>query len=419
MLGGNKMSNLWKRLNKQNKSNYEISKETNIPEEKVKEIMEGERELPTEKVDEFTKALQEERIKRDIKMHEVYEWYKSVNIRQLREEFGYETQLELASQLGLASSTISNIECGNKEYGYTTILKLYDFFTNKLNKKIDKKLKEEPEEPNDIKKIKDWYIKTDLVKARERLGYKSQASLARAIKLSPSTISRIESKLDKNSKYFNESTLMIYYNFLNNNSNKNKAPKKVIRKYKNMSEEERQTDFEEVKKWYKGFNVKQWLYDKHWYHTDLAKALGYKSSSTITDVLNGRRTIEQSKNVLTKLYLYIKEENNIVEAEQKVINELSIEPKDNFYKYYDEDEEDIEVLDEEITIDDKVEHIINNIDEEYKKEYEEPVKTSNDIKVLEELNEDKKGTIMRLEYELEEARKQIARYEKLIDMIER
>ena len=299
------MANIWKKLNKLNKSNYEIAKETNIPEEKVEEIMKGERQVPSNMIDDFRKALA-------------------------------------------------------------------------TNNRVEKSLK--------LSQVKEWYKTTDLKQRREDLGYKSQASLSRAMNVSPSTISRIESKSEENRKYFNEDMLVKYYDFMTNDLNKVIYSNKKIKKHP----KEKYVNFEEVKEWYKNFNVKQWLYNKNWHNGDLARTLGYKSSSSITDVLNGTRTIEQSRNVLTKLYLYVKEEEK-----NKLLNKYGNEN----IEIIKDLEEDIEVLDES--------DITGNI--EY---HNEPVEPKCIIRPS-----SKEGTIIRLEQELEEAKKQIARYEKLIDMI--
>ena len=299
------MANIWKKLNKLNKSNYEIAKETNIPEEKVEEIMKGERQVPSNMIDDFRKALA-------------------------------------------------------------------------TNNRVEKSLK--------LSQVKEWYKTTDLKQRREDLGYKSQASLSRAMNVSPSTISRIESKSEENRKYFNEDMLVKYYDFMTNDLNKVIYSNKKIKKHP----KEKYVNFEEVKEWYKNFDVKQWLYNKNWHNGDLARTLGYKSSSSITDVLNGTRTIEQSRNVLTKLYLYVKEEEK-----NKLLNKYDNEN----IEIIKDLEEDIEVLDES--------DITSNI--EY---HNEPVEPKCIIRPS-----SKEGTIIRLEQELEEAKKQIARYEKLIDMI--
>lgn len=294
------MGNIWKKLNKMNKSNYEISQETNIPEEKVEEIMRGERQVPTDRVDDFRKALS-------------------------------------------------------------------------INNKAERSLK--------LAQVKQWYKETDLKEAREKLGYKSQASLARAMNLSASTMSRIEGKVEENSKYFNEDTLIRYYDFLNNELNKvietkaNKG-KKITRK--RNKQPKIYVDYEILKNWYENTDIKKWL-DIHNITTkELADAIGYNSTSTIYDAIHLKFGFDRQRKSLTRIYKFIKD----YELKDKIV-----------------EDENIEILDES-DIDDNIEYNDKSVESEC---------------IIRPSSE--KGKILRLEYELEEARKQIARYEKLIDMI--
>lgn len=349
------MSSLWKKLNKLNKSNYEISKETNIPEEKVEEIMRGERPVPTEMVDDFRKALNKDnKAEKSIKMIEVMNWYNSADLRKEREDMGYKTQKSMALASGLGQSTICSLETKNREYSDNIMIKYYDFLHNDLNRVI--------------KPVKKYTTSPD----------------------------RIPSP----------------------NGTRNKSLETTI-------------SDEELENWYNNFDFNQFLRRRGWHYKDLATAIGYKSGSTVGEAIRLVRGFERHKKTLLKLYEYIMEndkeiENPItmIETTPQEIAPLIEETYNKPLNFYTGEEEDIEVL-EEPTYEANVVEPIEDKPYVYsaeqimisKKEYEEPIKTSNDIRVLEELNEDKKGTIMRLEQELADAKKQIARYEKLIDMI--
>ena len=131
---------IWSKINnkKNKKSNYEISKETNIPEEKVKEIMEGDRELPTEKVDVFMEVLQKDnKTERVIKIENVKKWLKETNLKQRRIDYNYPSQSALARALGVNTSVICRIEGGHiEQFSDDMLLRYYDFLNDGLNKNV-------------------------------------------------------------------------------------------------------------------------------------------------------------------------------------------------------------------------------------------------------------------------------------------
>ncbi len=133
---------LWSKLNNRNKirkSNYDISKKTNIPEEKVGEIMRGERTVPTTKVDSFAKAIQEDNsVELSMDTFNAKKWALETDLKAKRQEFNYSSQVELAQTLGVDSSTICRLE--NKNLNHISdrlIRKIYDFYQDELNKKVN------------------------------------------------------------------------------------------------------------------------------------------------------------------------------------------------------------------------------------------------------------------------------------------
>lgn len=134
---------IWSKINKKNKkSTYEISKETNIPEDKVKEIMSGERELPTEKVNDFMKVLQDDNVtERVITIENVKQWLKDTDLKQQRINYGYPSQTALAKALNVNTSVICRIEGGHiGQFSDDMLLRYYDFLTDGLNKVIKKEV---------------------------------------------------------------------------------------------------------------------------------------------------------------------------------------------------------------------------------------------------------------------------------------
>lgn len=333
------MGNIWNKLNKLNKSNYEIAKETNIPEDKVEEIMKGKRQVPTDRIDKFIEVL-------------------------------------------------------------------------KKDDKVQKQL--------DLIEARQWYDKTDLKQRRIEMGYRTQRSLAEVLKLDVSVINRLETRSALDKHHVSDTTFIRYCDFMRDDLNKiinNKKTKsgETLKLRYNIPEKERQeilnTDWKEVLEWYKNFDLREWIEQRGWSHGDLAKALNYKSSSSITDMLNnkpknGKKDLKNYQIVLTRVYLYIKKQ------EEEVHNKIDV---------IDTSDEDIEVLDEE-PIKTEEELLVDYNQKKYEELLKEPTYPEKiEVTTIEDEKpryvEDKNATIMRLEYELEEARKQIARYEKLIDMI--
>ena len=367
------MGNIWNKLNKLNKSNYEIAKETNIPEDKVEEIMKGKRQVPTDRIDKFIEVLKkDDKVQKQLDLIEARQWYDKTNLKQRRIEMGYRTQRSLAEVLKLDVSVINRLETRSAldkhHVSDTTFIRYCDFMRDDLNKIINSK--------------------------------------------------KINNKKTNNKKTKSGETLKLRYNI----------PEKERQEILN-------TDWEEVLEWYKNFDLREWIEQRGWSHGDLAKALNYKSSSSITDMLNnkpknGKKDLKNYQIVLTRVYLYIKKQ------EEEVHNKIDV---------IDTSDEDIEVLDEE-PIKTEEELLVDYNQKKYEEALKDTYNTSQELlaeqqieaekvyKMLNKAEEEKQeledanerfikghelknNKIMRLEYELEEARKQIARYEKLIDMI--
>lgn len=159
----------WDKKNRNKKTNYDISKETGIPEEKVKEIMKGEREVPTDRVDTLNKALKSDnKTERSIRILNAKEWLKKTDLTSLRLSWGYLSQKEVAEVIGMAQSSYSLIE--SKKYDIlsnNSLLKVYDFFNDELNKKVSKEHEKVnkgkgSKMPEVSKEALEWYNNTDI-----------------------------------------------------------------------------------------------------------------------------------------------------------------------------------------------------------------------------------------------------------------
>ena len=195
----NKNKNIFKRyFDKSNKTIYDVSKETNIPEKKVQEIIDGDREITGENVDKVMSSLQNDnKVEKDINIINALEFFKENNPKELRDKFNYSTQKDFARVVGLSSAVISQFESGNygptrneKGVGNNTLLKLYDFYRNELNINISRK--------NETNKKK-----------------ANNAKIHNIVSVNKNNIAAYNSKLNKAIKYFKENPLTILLNKYN------------------------------------------------------------------------------------------------------------------------------------------------------------------------------------------------------------
>ena len=135
--------NIWKRLRRNiDIPTNEIANLLHIPEEKYIEVENEVREMPKNLIDKFMKIYHERKeIKGEtqIKMFEVNQFLKTMDIIQLKKEFNYNTNKELADAIGIGASQLYKLNDVDN-LSDNTKFKVYNFFNNPLNiRYIDKK----------------------------------------------------------------------------------------------------------------------------------------------------------------------------------------------------------------------------------------------------------------------------------------
>jgi len=166
--------NIWEKMkNKNNNTTYDISKRLGIEEEKVQEIISGEREVATKDMDRVVKAFQTKPEKVvPIERTLMEQFFKENKLTDLKNKFGYNKISEMTKDIGVANSTLYRVnnEKDIKLLSNRNIKKIYDFFQNDFNRKIKKKNKnkihttkypqvdyeELPEE------VREWFENTDI-----------------------------------------------------------------------------------------------------------------------------------------------------------------------------------------------------------------------------------------------------------------
>lgn len=141
--------NIWKRKRvKSGLPTSEISKLLNIPEKKYIEIEENKREMPSKYIDAFMDIMHKSKTKEGkgelvFYMIKINEWFRTTDFKQLRQDWGYNTQAELATAMGFSNWITSQLEKGRVDFGNSTKITIYNFFQNELNKNIIEPLAEQ------------------------------------------------------------------------------------------------------------------------------------------------------------------------------------------------------------------------------------------------------------------------------------
>lgn len=132
--------NFYEKKNKKSAfSIKELASLLNVSEEKIKELENGERNISGDTLEEYLKFANMSVNEKKIKRLELLNWFKGIDIKRIREEFGFKSQKDFANEVGLVQSVISCIESGTCENPtFLTLYKLNKFLTNDFNKKIER-----------------------------------------------------------------------------------------------------------------------------------------------------------------------------------------------------------------------------------------------------------------------------------------
>lgn len=137
-----------KRNKKSNLTKGELAQMLNTNLEKINELEKGKREIGGQTFEKYIDLTNMTQTQRRLKKLELTEWLRTKGLKNLREEFGYKTQRDLARKLSMSQSVISNIETGVAKYPtLETLLKFYNFFNDDFNRIVEKPKEEIIEEP--------------------------------------------------------------------------------------------------------------------------------------------------------------------------------------------------------------------------------------------------------------------------------
>lgn len=120
------------------KNTFDVAREVGVDESKIKELKEGDRHITGETMEKVLQSINKSQVERDVEKFNIFEWYKNTDLKALRKEFGYKNATEVAEALGIYNSSVSRVE--NKKYNNVNkaIIKLYDFYHDDFNKKVEK-----------------------------------------------------------------------------------------------------------------------------------------------------------------------------------------------------------------------------------------------------------------------------------------
>lgn len=139
--------NIWKKKReKTGISAYEMAKtlrkeEPNLTFDKYIQIEEGKRDMPKSLIEKFMTTINSSK-KGDVKMNTlikkdmVEKWFKENDLDKIIKEYGYEKG-KLATVLNISYATLYNALKGKNKVSFEVKEKIYDFFTNELNKIVE------------------------------------------------------------------------------------------------------------------------------------------------------------------------------------------------------------------------------------------------------------------------------------------
>lgn len=167
------------------KNTFDVAREVGVDESKIKELKEGDRHITGETMEKVLQSINKSQVERDVEKFNIFEWYKNTDLKALRKEFGYKNATEVAEALGIYNSSVSRVE--NKKYNNVNkaIIKLYDFYHDDFNKKVEKDEVQIPvkkEKPLSCSKTKreeimKWYSNIDIMALRGECSQQEISSL--------------------------------------------------------------------------------------------------------------------------------------------------------------------------------------------------------------------------------------------------
>lgn len=363
----------WNRI----KSTYDVARETGIEEEKIKELKEGKREITGETMDKVLKAINKTETEKSIEKANIYQWYMETDLTQEREKFGYKNQKELALASNIHNSNISKLE--NKKFDKVNndMIRLYDFYHNDFNIQIANEGIDEQK-----KEVWKWYNEIkDLKLYRRDFGY----SLNKFMLMLNISYDQLRDFENHRYKKWNK-TMQLFYDFYHNEDNR--LPKRNNLQYVMPMDNPvfkwyMETDFESIKKEY-GLTNKQF-----------AQKIGISQTSMCEIIAHKQRVLSKSVQAIYDFFQDEEKRNkidNIEEEKEEDKGEIEVRIPENYM---------IDVVVDEEVKDDVQESIYDNFTCESKAQPVLGIRTEDYIKELQD--------------EIERLKKQVARYEKLID----
>jgi transcriptional regulator with XRE-family HTH domain len=139
--------------NKRIKDTKAIAKDIGVEETKIKELKQGKREIGGNTMGKVLTSIEktkESKLQKKIRQEEILDWYKRTDLAQLRQQFGFKKQKQLAKEIGMSPSTLCQLELKTKTSYSKSMEMLYDFYKDDFNKNI----KEEDEQKETVEQEK-------------------------------------------------------------------------------------------------------------------------------------------------------------------------------------------------------------------------------------------------------------------------
>lgn len=178
--------NFWKR---KIKNVNEISKATGIEPQKIKELKEGKRQIQGKTMEKVLNAINENskkmKIEKMVDKQNIYNWIKETDLKKQIKDFNY-SQEDCAKAIGVSKATLVNIVNGRYRVYSNAMQKIYDFFQDDFNRNVKTKEKKKSEKKATPKL--EYINKYKLNEIKKELKYKSVGKMAKDIGIGEQTL---------------------------------------------------------------------------------------------------------------------------------------------------------------------------------------------------------------------------------------
>ena len=352
--------NFWKKKIKTETDEEKIANKLNVDADKIKALKKGNIHIKGDTLEKVLDAVATTEVEKQMENVKILKWYLDTDLKLKRREFGFNSQLEICRLLNEQPTEMNRLE--NKKFNKVNRLmaKMYYFYSNELNKKIEKEVEEINRKNKIVKvasdkygenfstmtmdskkkeKVYKWFIKNDFRKLRlKNFPEYNQLEFAKLVGLPQSSYGTYETSKPTSNKV--TKSMVMLYDFYHKNS--------VIDIAEQKKEEAKSKD-EEIYKWYRSIeNLQDYRRD---FGYSLNKFMSKLNLSYDQARAFERHQYKSATNVVSKIYEFYQDEKNRLPKIEWEPNENNTSSEENSHKL------DLEIE----AYERKIEHLTNII----------------------------------------------------------